>query len=209
MTTNPISNFERNIKSVRLLHELHKYLTKQITAIDLSEILRAELVLIVSALDCYIHDAVRNGMIEIFEGKLEPNKKFEAYSIPISFVKELIQATSENEKKQIMSAAIKKIASKDSYQSSRSIENALQLISLKGIWSLIKNDMGISPKDIKDTLGLIIHRRNKIAHEADLDRITGIKTEIERSDLDDIFIFIENLVQAIDKQIKILPTTNA
>lgn len=203
----PIDNFNRNIKSIKLLHELHNYLSIQITAIDLSEILRAELVLIVSALDCYIHDAVRKGMVEIFEGKHSTNKKFDEYSIPLSFVQQIIIAPSENEKTQIIDAAIKKISSKDSYQSSRSIENALQLISLKGIWSLVKDEMGKSPKDIKDTLGLIIHRRNKIAHEADLDRISGQKTNIERRDIDDIFLFIGSLVQAIENKIKTLPTT--
>ncbi len=201
---NPITNFEHNIKSVKMLHELHKFFEKQITAMSLDEILRAELVLIVSALDCYIHDAVRNGMLEVFEGNFDTNPKFESYSIPLSSVKELMLTNSEDDKKQIISAAIKKISSQYSYQSARSIENALQLISLKGIWSLIKDEMLLTPKEIKDTLGVIIHRRNKVAHEADLDRISGLKTEISRSDLDDIFSFIEKLVQAIENQINLL-----
>lgn len=54
----PINSFKESIESIKSLHALHKHLCSLLPAIDLSEILRAEIVLIVSAFDCFIHDIV-------------------------------------------------------------------------------------------------------------------------------------------------------
>lgn len=62
----PINSFKESIESIKSLHALHKHLCSLLPAIDLSEILRAEIVLIVSAFDCFIHDIVRKGVMDIF-----------------------------------------------------------------------------------------------------------------------------------------------
>ena len=92
--------------------------------------------------------------------------------------------------------------SKDSYQSPASIENALQLIFVKKIWSSIKDEMRMPAEDITKKLGIIINRRNKIAHESDVrNHIDTSKNEIERADVDDIISFISNIVECINNQL--------
>lgn len=197
----PYSSFEKNIESIKMLDNIHKYFSNQLHAIDLSEILRAELVLIVSAFDCYIHDIVKTGMLEIFKGQRNENKKYNDFSIPLSYVQQIIQAENDTEKSQLIEVAIKKVNCKDSFQSPSSIENSLQLISIKNIWTLIKTELSMEPSDIKHKLGLIVNRRNKIAHEADLDSITGEKTEILSDDIADCLNFITKLTKSIDNQV--------
>lgn len=201
----PISAFEKNIQSIKILGEIHKYFLSQLHALDLSEILRAQYVLIVSAFDCYIHDSVREGMIEIFEGAKASNDKYSDFKIPMSFVQNLISTNDEDARRQLISAAIKKITSTETYQAPAKVENALQLISLNNIWSAISPEMSMSTTDIKRKLGLIVNRRNKIAHEADTDSLTGEKTPIERDDIIDVLDFIEKLVKAIENRIQLLP----
>ncbi len=65
-----IEQFRVSIKRVRDLIALHNSLKAQATsALDLSDILRAALVLTVSALDYYIHEVVTLGMLEIHRGQ--------------------------------------------------------------------------------------------------------------------------------------------
>lgn len=56
-----------------------------------------------------------------------------------------------------------------SFQQPDSIADAIRLISDKKLWQEVGNIMGRPDKDIKQELKIIIDRRNKIAHEADID----------------------------------------
>lgn len=61
--------------------------------------------------------------------------------------------------------------------------------------------MGKSDKDIKQQLSLIVDRRNKIAHEADIDPSYGIgnRWNINQILVNDAVNFLEQLVRAIDQ----------
>lgn len=62
--------------------------------------------------------------------------------------------------------------------------------------------MHMSSEDIIKKLGIIINRRNKIAHESDIkNHIDTTKNEIEREDVDDVIDFISTLVECINNQL--------
>lgn len=198
----PIDSFRENVESVKNLHALHKHLCSLLPAIDLSEILRAEIVLIVSAFDCFIHDIVRKGVMDIFNANRVENSKYENLCIPISTVKQMLLAESDSDRNELLEISVKKILSKESYQSPANIENALQLISIRKIWSSIKDEMHMSSDEITKRLGIIVNRRNKIAHESDIkNHIDTTKNEIERGDVDDVIDFISTLVECINNQL--------
>lgn len=198
----PINSFKESVESIKNLHALHKHLCSLLPAMDLSEILRAEIVLTVSAFDCFIHDIVRKGVMDIFNTNRDKNPKYDNLCIPISTVKQMLQADNDLDRNELLEISVKKILSKESYQSPSSIENALQLISIKKIWSSIKDEMHMSSEDITKKLGIIINRRNKIAHESDIkNHIDTTKNEIEREDVDDIIDFISTLVECINNQL--------
>jgi hypothetical protein len=65
-----LDQFRISIGRVRDLIALHNSVKAQATsALDVSDILRAALVLAVSALDYYVHEAVTLGMLEIHRGQ--------------------------------------------------------------------------------------------------------------------------------------------
>lgn len=70
-----LDQFRISIARVRDLISIHNSVKAQSTpALDLSDILRAALVLAVSALDYYVHEVVTLGMLEIQRGqRSEPN----------------------------------------------------------------------------------------------------------------------------------------
>jgi len=75
-----LEQFQSNIQRTRILFGIHDVLKTQTTgALDISDILRSALVMAVSALDQYIHEIVRLGILEIYRGERNitiPSLKF-------------------------------------------------------------------------------------------------------------------------------------
>jgi hypothetical protein len=191
-----IEKFRLNIKSVKDLDTIYTLLANNCSE-QASDILRAEIVLAVSALDCFIHDLVKQGMVETYQGIRTPSNNFPNYPIPLKFLKLIESAANADEKLGYLDNAIKGINSKDSYQAPKNIDYALQFINIKNIWQKIFDLMSSKADDIKDRLSEIIDRRNKIAHEADYNALTGSKTLIEQQNINDIIQFIEKLCESI------------
>lgn len=166
----------------------------------MTHILRSEYVFIVAAFDCYIHDIVLYGMSEMYTGNKSECKNFSDFCIPMSTVKNLLATPNQSLRESIYYASVKKILSKDSYQSPKSVEFALSLVDLKNIWYNIGKKLKIPAEDVKRELGLIVLRRNKIAHEADIENLVSMKkTDIERTDVETVIDFLNNIVLAIEQ----------
>ena len=197
---NPKTTWENNRKNINEMHWLHQRLEEMVPALDLSDILRSEYVLIVSAFDCYLHDAVLQGMSDMFSGTRAEGNNFKDFCVPMSTVKQLLATSDISVREDIYNASVKKILSKDSYQSPKSVESALGMVNLMQAWSKIGKEIGMKAEDVKTKLGLITLRRNKIAHEADIENLISMKkTRIERTDVEDVINFLNKLVLAIDQ----------
>lgn len=197
---NPKNTWNLNLQNVKKMHWLHEQLCTIVQAMDLSDILRAEYVLIVSAFDCYVHDVVLQDMTNMFSGCKPKCRGFEDFCLPMSAVKQLLDTTDPTIRESIYNASVKKLLSKDSYQSPKSVEYAMALINKKNIWRKVGAKLSMSSQDVSSKLGLIIQRRNKIAHEADINDLVSMdKTPIDRSDVDDTFAFLDQIVTAIEE----------
>jgi hypothetical protein len=196
-----IQQLRLNIQSVKELDSIYSLIVENYPLLveQSSEILRAEIVLSVSALDCFIHDLVKYGMVETYQGNRLSSKQFETYQIPFKFLKLIDGNQQVDEKLGYLETIISEINSKDSYQSPKNIEYALGLINVNKIWSALANEMNSKADDIKNELSLIVDRRNKIAHEADYNNLSGDKYPIDRNNVNDVILFIENLCEAIYK----------
>ncbi len=199
--TNSLSSFKKSLESINVIDSLYLYLQKQMQGQDLSELLRAEFVLIVSAFDYYIHDVVREGMLKIFDRAATPNEKYLAFGISIEVVELLITNNDPVVRRQMLDQEIRKVTSKWSYQSPQSVEKALGLIDFRSVWSDLSVDLSMPPIDVKSTLGLIVDRRNKIAHESDIDSITLQKTPIDHVIVTQAKEFVLGIVEACDKRL--------
>ncbi len=90
-----------------------------------------------------------------------------------------------------------------SFQQPNKIAKAIQWISNEKLWDEVANKLGKTAQEIKQELGVIVDRRNKIAHEADIDPTYGIGN---RWNIDEIMVseavdFIEQLVETIHQVI--------
>lgn len=86
-----------------------------------------------------------------------------------------------------------------SFQQADKIADAIRYISDKKLWDEVAIQMTKPAKDIKQQLNSIVDRRNKIAHEADIDPTFNIGS---RWNIDEVIVgeavdFIEILVESI------------
>lgn len=196
----PYNNFKAHIDSVKDLLSVHALVADRFPALkqQADEILRAVIVLSVSALDNFIHDFVRQEIVESYLGMGNYNVNFKAISISIDCLKNIENAKSDDEKRKLLHDEIKAMHATNAYQSPKSIEYALKLLNIEKIWSLLESQTGIKAKDIRDELSLIIDRRNKISHESDYDYANFRRFPIDANLTNNVIQFIEKLVDGIN-----------
>ncbi|MFL7904781.1 HEPN domain-containing protein [Azospirillum argentinense] len=161
-----INAFEAGITRVRSLHGIHHALSRQLTsAVDLSDLLRAEIVMGVSALDHYIHELARLGMLECWSGHRKSTEAFKRFPLPMSVAAGLSSSSTT----ELLEAEIRAKHSFLSFQHPDKIADAVRLFSEVKLWDEVATELKSNARTIKSALNLIIDRRNKIAHEADAD----------------------------------------
>jgi hypothetical protein len=238
--------FRISIGRVRDLIALHNSVKAQATgALDVSDMLRAALVLAVSALDYYVHEVVTLGMLEIHRGqRSEPTPSanttqsaFSRFQVSLGGARQerlaaidiaswleteieqthgyaflqqsytvaaLIPAISSSVVNRLNNASwledeIRERLGYQSFQQPKKIAEAIRYISDKNLWDEVANKISRRPEDIKQQLNSIVDRRNKIAHEADIDPTFNIgnRWNIDEVLVGDAVDFIEQIVESI------------
>lgn len=193
-----LDQFHISISRVRDLIAVHNSIKVQSTpALDLSDILRAALVLSVSALDYYVHEVVKLGMLEVHQGlRLEPSA-FSRFQIYLGSAREALTVSPNMDS--WLKDEIQERHSYKSFQQPDKIAEAIRLVSDKKLWKEVERVMGITAEDIKNELNTIVGRRNKIAHEADIDPTLGLgdRWAIHELDVNNAVDFIEKVVESI------------
>ena len=81
--TNAKAVFRAIIDQTNISKGLYNYIGEQKVPIDASDLLRWQWVIAVSALDKYIHDIVRIGMIQEFKGLRPKTDKYNSFRIDL------------------------------------------------------------------------------------------------------------------------------
>jgi hypothetical protein len=86
-----------------------------------------------------------------------------------------------------------------SFQQADKVADAIRYISDKKLWDEVSTKIAKPAKDMKQELNSIVDRRNKIAHEADIDPTFNIggRWNIDEVMVGDAVNFIETLVESI------------
>lgn len=164
-------------------------------AIDTTDLLRTQIVLAVSALDHYIHELTRLGMLEVFNGIRPPTNAFGRFQVSVEAVMMGISGSHgtswfENEVREKHGFL--------AFQHPDKVADAIRLFSTCELWPQVSTRLGVPNQDLKNRLKLIVDRRNKIAHEADLDpSYPGIRWPITLADTVSTVNFIKDICEAI------------
>ncbi|MDN5100149.1 HEPN domain-containing protein [Aliarcobacter butzleri] len=185
MLNNSLNQFKKNMQSARDLETIYIALERMTTqGVPKSEILRAEFVALVSALDTYIHDIVRESLKYMYN-KTISNEYLTNFVKKNSITNEIL-----------LELKIIEIHGYKTYQAPKKITEILSKIEIKFEWK----DIIIQLPDIEDRLKLIIERRNKIAHESDINQINGLgeKFQIDISTIKHVVDTIEKIVDSLN-----------
>lgn len=207
---NSYRNFEKNIEDVQKLTSVYNYLTENITVpICFDDLLRAQLVNSLSALDKLIHDLIKIGVIEIFNGLRPPTPKYLAEPLKLEVYHELSNSNSGMDandllaKASIFEKAITEKLNFVSYQDPSKISDGLSYItSEKFKWKVIAHSLSMNEQTVKTQLKLIVSRRNSIVHEADINPQNLDKIPIVQSDCEDSINFVLKCGEAIYSLVK-------
>lgn len=189
-----IEVFRASADRVRNLGGLHGAISALTTpVIDSSDLLRAQIVLTVSALDHFIHEVTVLGMVETFNGARPPTAAFNRQKVSGHL---LISAPSG--RGVLFEEDVRQRHALLSFQQPDKIADAIRLISEASLWKEVALKVGVSEEALKTKLRLIVERRNKIAHEADIDpSYPGARWPIKPQDAEDALQFIVSLCEAI------------
>ena len=206
----------RDKKKVVIRNEREKYILKQFnSSIDVVrhkdeiiqflsahgqstlEIRQSQIILLMSALDLYIHDIVKYCIIQKFNGNQTKTKQYKELLIPMQSVELAIQ---NPESSDWLDEVITNINQYKSFTSYGQIKNQLEAVGLKSkkineLVLKIESDFGVS--NLIEKLRLL---RNRLAHQ-DQQSITSLESELTEEKINQYIDFIYQLVQDIHQTI--------
>jgi hypothetical protein len=196
MPAQELALFQANMGFARSMVSTAAALQAQLTsAVDVTDLLRAALVQGVSAFDHFVHEEVRVRMLILSTmPAISWPASFARFRVSLQSVDQAMVGTGptwlENE--------IRVQHGYLAFQHPDKVADALRLVSTVELWSAIGMNLGRSASDLKTQLKLIVDRRNKIAHEADMDPTPPrSRYPISRSIVDGSLDFLEDVAVAI------------
>lgn len=196
---NAMNVFNSLIDQCSTIMGIYEYLESNNVPIDSSDLLRWQIVLSVSALDKFVHDVVRIGMVEEFNGVRPETPKYKNIKINLSTMSAIKDSSNPAIE---FSNEIVRQHSYLAFQDPDKISDALSFIwEETHKWQKISLYMAtpISENDLKIKLKNIVIRRNQMVHEGDClsTQIPLQQQSISKSDTMDVINFIKELVNAI------------
>lgn len=211
--------FDNNISKARSLSTIYINLRDNVGIEDdyNSNLLKAQLVNVVSAFDMFVHNIVKKGVIEIFTKSRKETPKFQSLSFQAKTILKLIEVMAPGFMPSTPDEIPEVILEKDLYNrlSCMSFQHPDKVVdALSLIWSephkiqTLAVDIGLpgatdndKAANLKQQLETIIQRRNQIAHEGDIDPTTMLPRTIDIAHVKDATDFIESLGHAIFRKV--------
>lgn len=190
-----------------MLSVMYAYLSSATTkALHSEEILRAEWVARVAALDLYVHELVAQRMVEIFDGRRAATDAYKKFLLPNETLQRIRIAPTADDAISAFDLEVRRQLSFVTYQSHESIANGIRMISSVELWNGVAVHLGSPPatvakkaKALRGQLSMIVERRNKIAHEGDMQpSAPRLPWPISQADMQTVSSFILEIVAAID-----------
>jgi len=85
------------------------------------------------------------------------------------------------------------------FQHPNKIADAIRCVSDVKLWEEVGIRLGLPAGPVKERLVLIVERRNKIAHEADVDPTYGTLWPVHSTDVIGVIDFLDRVASAIDE----------
>ena len=190
-----LKQFNNSIEVVRQKDEIIQFLSAH--GQSTLEIRQSQIILLMSALDLYIHDIVKYCIIQKFNGNQTKTKQYKELLIPMQSVELAIQ---NPESLDWLDEVITSINQYKSFTSYGKIKNQLEAVGLKSkkfneLVLKTESDFGVS-----DLIEKLRSLRNRLAHQ-DQESINSLELELTEEKINQYIGFIYQLVQDIHQTI--------
>lgn len=181
---------------------LYEYIDKTVKVpIDISDLLRWQWIQCISAFDKFIHDIVRIGILEIYQGKRGATSKYNTFAIDMQTYNDM-----KNDPLKELAILEQRIIVKHSYlafQDPSKVADALSYIwDANDKWGIIAGQIGMNKNDCVTFLKNAVIRRNQIVHEGDYIDVYSKRQDIFEKDVKAVKIFILKIGEAIYNCVK-------
>jgi hypothetical protein len=203
----PISHFESVWNRCGQLAALHSYISTNVSGVlRPDELLRAEWVARVSALDLYVHELIAQRMLDIFDGLRPPSRGYLQFQLSNETVNRIRAATTSSDARAAFDLDVRSQLSFLAFQDPEKIAEGIRLCSSVELWNEVALKLGATQstktdkaKNLKKELSLVVRRRHIIAHEGDL-QPSSIREPwpIAKQDIAFVAERIETIVRSID-----------
>ena len=206
----PKDYFDEVWNRADLFATLHAYVINNVAAvIQPDELLRAEWVMRVSALDLYIHEAVSQNLLKIFQGTRSVCPGYSKLQISSDALMTIHANGPGLASDAAFDLEIRTKLARATYQFPDDIADGLRMVSPIDLWNEIARYHGAAPAQVnkeaavlRGELTQIVNRRNKIVHEGDMQpSIPRMPWPISRQDVDHVRTIIERIVCGIEAKI--------
>ena len=202
----PIAHFEAVWDRCAQLSALYAYLAKNVTGVlHPEELLRAEWVARISALDLYLHELIAQKMLAPFEGQRPASPGYLRFQVSNETLNRIRAAAVSSDANAAFDLEVRGQLGYVTMQDPEKIAEGVRLFSTVELWNEVALKYGATPatkateaKRLKKELSLVVQRRNKIAHEADIDASNpGSRWPITATMVRAALDFIEKLTRGI------------
>ncbi|MFJ6022113.1 hypothetical protein ACIQFP_22435 [Nocardiopsis alba] len=150
----------------------------------------------VSALDHWLHQEVLEHAVALVRSPERPlPDRLAKLKMPFSTVEQM----ADNSVDSVFAEFIEEEIRRDTYQRSKGIGEGLRLIThlnAQQIWERVAEGLGTNVAAARDRQDKIVDRRNRIAHQADLDR-DGRRTPMSADEVEAAVVWIESVAEQI------------
>ncbi len=174
---------------------------------QLTDLLRASLVMGISAMDAYFHSKILAYVVKAARKGDQMPKALLKANITVS---DFVSATKYKRRMQALRNAMQRSLGFQSFQQAKNIEDALGLIGIAKFWSSTATRMAKPLDDVKKELASHVKRRNQIAHEGDLSQSKKSRNkphDITPKQVSDALDFLDSLVTHAEAEINLQLTT--
>lgn len=197
------NNFIKQLNLTQNSEAVYLQLSQKMPLFDSSDLLRWEWVQCISALDKFIHDIVRVGILEIYQGQRVCTKKYKKFNLSIEDAKQL-STMNITDAIPVLDEIVKKQLGFLSFENPDNIADGLGYIwNQSDKWAVLSEDMEMEKDDCKKYLHNIVLRRNQIVHESDYIDAFGERQTINLSSVVEMRSFIEKLGDSINRHCSI------
>ena len=192
-----------NLDSVWVLHRVAFEQNRMNLESDVSEIYRAELVLLVTALDAYIHDVTADlGTERLMNNKLWKKNLTCRYGIPPLLAKRIKKEPNKHKRMKMFRMALLKKIQVHTYTRSEAISNAFRKCKISNILDEVSCYSQDDTITMTKKLDAIVKERNLIVHQAHINPATGQKYLITEKHVEEVRAFISEIVGKVNILIK-------